>query len=182
MINLKRMIEEYKDLEEAIHDYFNYREDWVTIPIDDCTEMYWALSLTPALATNLEVAHEALDMMRFPVTIKSAFTVLLPEVAHNALEFDDICEKHIALSPTSEIMITPQMGEEVIFYPEKQNVEDAVNGEDHLEWYQEAVYSQRFLPHWIYYAPDYTMIACDTKTDGNKYLRIFDNKKRVIKE
>lgn len=32
---------------------------------------------------------------------------------------------------------------------------------------------------WIYRAQDYTMLVCDTRTDGNKVLAIFDNAREV---
>lgn len=47
------------------------------------------------------------------------------------------------------------------------------------EFYEDEIYTQRFLPKWVYRAEDYTMICVDTHTDGNKYLRIFDNSKEV---
>jgi len=31
---------------------------------------------------------------------------------------------------------------------------------------------------WVYPGEEYTMLCVDTQTDGNKLLRIFDNKKR----
>lgn len=33
-----------------------------------------------------------------------------------------------------------------------------------------------FLPRYVYRAEDYTLIAIDTRTDGNRLLLIFDNK------
>lgn len=45
--------------------------------------------------------------------------------------------------------------------------------------YQNTIYTQRFLPKWVYRGKDYTMICVDTHTDGNKFLQIFDNKKEV---
>lgn len=39
------------------------------------------------------------------------------------------------------------------------------------------IYTQRFLPKWVYHGKDYTMIAIDTRCDDNKMLMIFDNKK-----
>lgn len=45
------------------------------------------------------------------------------------------------------------------------------------EYYEAEIYTQRFLPKWVYHAKDYTLICMDTHTDGNKYLGIFDNGK-----
>lgn len=41
------------------------------------------------------------------------------------------------------------------------------------------IYTQRFLPKWVYRGADYTMVVVDTHTDGNKFLQIFDNSKEV---
>ena len=45
------------------------------------------------------------------------------------------------------------------------------------DYYNASIYTQRFLPKWIYRAEDYTMVCMDTHTDGNKFLGIFDNTK-----
>ena len=45
------------------------------------------------------------------------------------------------------------------------------------EYYQNYIYTQRFLPKWVYRGPEYTMICVDTQTDGNKFLSVFDNAK-----
>jgi hypothetical protein len=47
------------------------------------------------------------------------------------------------------------------------------------DYYQDDIYTQRFLPKWVYRGPDYTMIACDPHVDGNKFLRIFSNANEV---
>lgn len=46
-------------------------------------------------------------------------------------------------------------------------------------YYNDEIYTQRFLPKWVYRGQDYTMIAVDTQTDGNKFLSIFDNTKEI---
>lgn len=46
------------------------------------------------------------------------------------------------------------------------------------DYYKNAIYTQRFLPRWVYPAKDYTMICVDTHTDGNKFLQVFDNSKK----
>ena len=43
------------------------------------------------------------------------------------------------------------------------------------DYYENKIYTQRFLPKWVYRAKQYTMICVDTHTDGNKFLQIFDN-------
>lgn len=47
------------------------------------------------------------------------------------------------------------------------------------DYYENVIYTQRFLPRWVYPAEDFTMICVDTRTDGNKFLQILDNSKRV---
>ena len=44
--------------------------------------------------------------------------------------------------------------------------------------YSNLIYTQRFLPKWVYEGPEYTMVVVDTETDGNKFLQIFDNSLR----
>lgn len=43
--------------------------------------------------------------------------------------------------------------------------------------YGGSIYTQRFLPKWVYRGEEYTMVCADTHTDGNKFLMIFDNSK-----
>lgn len=52
----------------------------------------------------------------------------------------------------------------------RQDVEDG-------NCYSNSIYTQRFLPKWVYRGKDYTMICVDTHTDGNKFLAIFSNDK-----
>lgn len=63
----------------------------------------------------------------------------------------------------------------VKFAETKEVLED----EDSGEYYENEIYTQRHLPKWVYIGADYTMIVVDTHTDGNKFLQIFDNSKRV---
>lgn len=44
-------------------------------------------------------------------------------------------------------------------------------------YYVNEIYRQRFLDKWVYRGAEYTMIAVDTHTDGNKFLQVFDNSK-----
>lgn len=50
---------------------------------------------------------------------------------------------------------------------------------DSDEIYSDSIYTQRFLPKWVYRGKDYTMVVADTHTDGNKFLRVFANDKEV---
>lgn len=98
-----------------LHNYFGYKEDWVTIPIDTRVGLWWYI-------------NGAQDD-----------TGLGGEVV---FEYND---------PYS-----PQV------------VEDGA-------CVREPIYTQRFLPRWIYRGEDYTMICVNTQVDGNKYLAIFSN-------
>ena len=44
------------------------------------------------------------------------------------------------------------------------------------------VYTQRFLPKWVFRGEDFTMISVATGVDGNKYLAIFSNDEEVPAE
>lgn len=45
--------------------------------------------------------------------------------------------------------------------------------------YINSIYTQRFYSKWIYEGNDFTMIFCNTHTDGMIYFSLFDNKKRI---
>lgn len=47
------------------------------------------------------------------------------------------------------------------------------------DYYEDDIYTQRFLPKWVYRGKDYTMICCNPHVDGNFFLRIFDNLKEI---
>jgi hypothetical protein len=54
---------------------------------------------------------------------------------------------------------------------------EKLNDTEAGEFYEDEIYTQRFLPKWVYRAKDYTMIVVDTHTDGNKFLAVYDNTK-----
>lgn len=65
---------------------------------------------------------------------------------------------------------------------EAKNIEQAITilaDEQDGYYYEHQIYTQRFLPKWVYRTDDYTMISVDTYTDDNKFLSIFDNKKEI---
>jgi hypothetical protein len=66
-------------------------------------------------------------------------------------------------------------GDVVKYALAKENIFDGTD-EDGFE---SDIYTQRFLPKWVYRGPEYTMVCVDTHTDGNKFLMIFDNTKEV---
>lgn len=65
--------------------------------------------------------------------------------------------------------------DEVVFSPYR----DVVMGEERGEEYSNTIYKTRHLPKHVYEANEYTMIVVDSLTDGNKFLQVFDNNKRV---
>jgi len=56
---------------------------------------------------------------------------------------------------------------------------EQLNDEEAGDYYSNEIYTQRFLPKWVYRSEDYTMICVDTHTDGNKFLQVFDNSKEI---
>jgi hypothetical protein len=46
-----------------------------------------------------------------------------------------------------------------------------------MDYYENEIYTQRFLPRWVYRGKEFTMVCVDTHTDGNQFMRIFDNSK-----
>ena len=56
---------------------------------------------------------------------------------------------------------------------------DTLNDEEAGNYYQDEIYTQRFLPKWVYRGAEYTMICCNPGVDGNKFLRIFNNAKEA---
>lgn len=55
---------------------------------------------------------------------------------------------------------------------------EELEGEDE-NYYEDEIYTQRFLPKYVYRGEDFTMVCVDTHTNGNKYLAIYDNKKEI---
>lgn len=47
------------------------------------------------------------------------------------------------------------------------------------DFYENETYINRHIGKAIFEALNYTMIIVDTHTDGNKFLQIFDNSKRI---
>lgn len=43
--------------------------------------------------------------------------------------------------------------------------------------YSATVYTQRFLPRWVYRGAEVTLVVVDTHCDGNRFLMLFDNSK-----
>jgi hypothetical protein len=64
-------------------------------------------------------------------------------------------------------------GDEVKFAIEEKNLFEGTEEDG----YANEIYTQCFLPKWVYRANEFTMICVDTRTDGNKFLQVFDNAK-----
>lgn len=62
-----------------------------------------------------------------------------------------------------------------------ETLADLVN-KDEGNYYQEEIYTQRFLPKWVYRGEEYTMISVYGSSDGNKFLRIFSNSKEMLEQ
>jgi len=64
-------------------------------------------------------------------------------------------------------------GDKCAYWHEPMTVKSIEDG----AYYGGEIYTQRFLPKWVYRGEEYTMVCVDTRTDGNKFLMIFDNAK-----
>lgn len=116
-----KLLKQYFDLQKKIYDYFGYEEDWVVIPLDDCTNRYWSL-------------------------------------------------------------IQNQYGGGHVFWGDAGKcltLEDITKGES---IYSGVIYTQRFLPKWVFRGAEYTMVSVDTQCDGNKLLMVFDNNLEIVDE
>lgn len=76
------------------------------------------------------------------------------------------------------VLFQEENGSGSVLFHETEKELSAEHLED-MQYYRNTIYTQRFLPKWVYEGEDYTMICVDTHTDGNKFLQIFDNKKRL---
>jgi hypothetical protein len=57
---------------------------------------------------------------------------------------------------------------------------ECINDDESMFLYEDIIYTQRHLSKWVYRADDFTMICVDTRTDGKRFLAIFENAKEVI--
>lgn len=65
------------------------------------------------------------------------------------------------------------VGEDFVKYA--HNTEDFLTG----DFYEDEIYTLRFLPKYIYRSDGYTMICVYTHTDGIKFLAIYDNRMEI---
>jgi phosphoribosyl-AMP cyclohydrolase len=62
-----------------------------------------------------------------------------------------------------------------IVYSDEPFTKESVEAGEKI--YGGTIYTQRFLPKWVYRGEKYTMIAVDTHCDDNKMLMVFSNDK-----
>lgn len=67
----------------------------------------------------------------------------------------------------------------VIYHENKENITEGNILYDGEKYYSADIYTQRFLPKWVYRTEDYTMVCANPHEDGNKFLMVFDNQKEV---
>lgn len=67
-----------------------------------------------------------------------------------------------------------RVGDKYVHSPEPLTKESIEAGSN---IYSGSIYTQRFLPKWVYRGKEFTLVCADTHTDGNKFLMIFDNNK-----
>ena len=91
-----------------------------------------------------------------------------------AIPLDDNTESFWRLDITGDPNNNTCRGE-VVYADTEEDLDDWEAG----QFYSAAIYTQRFLPQFIYRGKDYTMVSADTQCDGNKFLMIFDNSKEV---
>lgn len=114
-------VKQYFELAEKIHEFFGYKEDWVSIPMKEQLECYWMI-----VGGDEKGAGGTVVCSKKPFTKKS-------------------------LTEGKSI-------------------------------YSDTIYTQRFLPRWVYRTQSHTLTCVDTHTDGNKFLYIFDNEKECKDE
>lgn len=56
---------------------------------------------------------------------------------------------------------------------------EAVYEMNNGEGYSNEIYTQRFLPKWVYRGEKYTMVCVDTHTDMNHFLSVYSNEKEI---
>lgn len=65
-------------------------------------------------------------------------------------------------------------GSTAVVYSDKPFTRESIEAGSDI--YSGNIYTQRFLPKWVYRGKDYTMVAVDTHCDDNKVLMVFENK------
>lgn len=115
---IDKVINDYFSFKKMIHEYFEYKPDWVEIPLEDNREMYWML-------LQKINGSGSISFSKTPFTVES-------------IKKGDL--------------------------------------------YTGIIYTQRFLPKYVYRTEKCVLVSVDTQTDGNKFLMIFDTNKECIDE
>jgi Bacterial RNA polymerase, alpha chain C terminal domain len=89
-----------------------------------------------------------------------------------AIPLEDRTEMHWLVSERQ-----PVEGRGMVTYSPQPLTADLIFSGSNV--YTDSIYTQRFLPKWIYRGEKFTMICVDTHTDGNKFLAVFDNSKET---
>lgn len=73
--------------------------------------------------------------------------------------------------------------EHVRFSPSREALAYWLKHDDYGKYgdrlYENAIYTQRHLPRWIYRGKELTIAVVDTHTDGNQYLQLLANEREV---
>jgi len=120
------LLKQYSAIEEQVHAYFGYKEDWRVIPLDDQTGKHWMLFQD-------ESGKGSVVWSDTPFTLHQLRPFVMPDKGSNE-------EK-----------------------------------EPRAAFYSGTIYTQRFLPKWVYEGKEYTMVCVDTHCDMNVFLMIFTN-------
>lgn len=67
------LLKKYDKLEKEIHDYFGYVENWVVIPMDDNTEMFWFLDNVDEHASHVSYAKKKDDFPKDDYYVNSIY-------------------------------------------------------------------------------------------------------------
>lgn len=101
-----------------------------------------------------------------------------------AIPMDDCTDKDWALDQNEDGSGEIHFGEKVDVVEWHTGDQDEIMSRKDgktLECYSHDIYTQRFLPKWVYRGEEYTMVVCDTRTDGNRFLCVFDNSREFDK-
>jgi hypothetical protein len=77
-------------------------------------------------------------------------------------------------------MLTKSEKQGSVVWSEKPLTAESVDAGSEI--YDGVIYTQRFLPKFVYRTPTHVMVSVDTRTDGNKFLMIFDADKECTDE
>lgn len=71
-----------------------------------------------------------------------------------------------------------------VYFGVKEDIISYLKGEEMseptktLRCYSNVIYARRDLKKFVYVSGEFTMISCDTQTDGNKFLCVFTNSRK----